>query len=130
MTQAVSPKNLDIVTMVELVCREFRQARLYEDFREPLEIGLIYNLLCIQEMISSADMKSPMQEEIAACIQRNFPDYRENPYASRELIRLLDCLSKRRFLYYHWRFLHLNHFKEKLLQTPGVGFLNDLRKKC
>ena len=129
MTQAVSQKNLDIVTMVELVCREFKQARLYDTFREPLEIGLIYNLLCIQEMISRTDPESPMQEEIAACIEKNFPDYGENPYASRELIRLLNCLLKRRFRYYHWRFLHLNHFKEKLLQNPAVSFLNELRKK-
>lgn len=129
MTQQVSEKMLDILTVTEIVRKEFIRLNLYESFREPLETALIYCILCIVEIISRAQWNSPMLLPLADYLQEKFPDYEKNSYASPELKRVLRCLTAHRFRYYHWRFLHLNHFKEKLLQNPLVSFFNDLRKK-
>lgn len=125
MNQKISEKMLDILTVVDMTCREFEKARLYDIFRQPLEVALIYSILCIEEKINLQNMSDPMQNQIADFIHMHFKDYRENPYASRELVRVLDCLTAHQFRRYHYRFLLLNRMKEHLLQWGLVSWLKE-----
>lgn len=128
MTQAISEKMLDIVTMAELTLQEFKRCGLYETFREPLEVSVIYSLLYVLNIINLQQPDHPMQKKIADFIRENFPDYRENTYAAPALIRSLDALTAYDFKRYHWRCLRLNRFKESLLRIPFFARLNDIRK--
>ena len=129
MTQKISEKMLDIVTVAELIRQEFKKAKLYEDFKDPLEVGLIYTLLCIEEIINLQEPDNPMQIQIADYILKTFPDYRSNPCASPEMIRILNCLTAHKFKKYHSRFLLVNRMKERILQNAALRRLNDYRKQ-
>ena len=128
MTQAISEKMLDIVTMADLTLKEFRRCGLYETFRDPLEVSVIYCLLCVLNIINLQQPDHPMQKNIADFIKENFPGYRENTYATPALIRSLDLLTAYEFKRYHWQCLRLNRFKESLLRIPFFARLNEIRK--
>lgn len=129
MRQKLTEKMLDILPVADMVREQFAHAGLYETFREPLEICLIYSIVHILEIINASDPQNPMQIPLADYIAVHFPDYASNPYGSDELKRSLDCLIAHHFGRYHYRFLLLNRAKEKLLALPAVAKLNDLRKK-
>jgi len=128
MRQKLSEKMLDILTVVDMVCRQFREAGLYELYREPLEISLIYAIIHIAEIINRTDRKNPMQIPLADYIATHFPDYACNPYSSAELTKSLDCLLAHDFCRYHYRFLLWNRLKEQLLRIPAVEKLDHFRK--
>ena len=129
MTQKLSDRQLDILKVTELVRREFQRLGLYEDFREQLELSLIYCVLCIVEIVSNVQWNHELMKPLAEYLKTAFPDYRENSAASPELIRELDCLTAMDLKGYHFRFLVKNRIKERLLRIPAVAWLNHLRKK-
>lgn len=128
MTQKTSEKMLDILKVSDLTCRYFREAGLYEDFREPLEISLIYSLLCVENIINTRDPANPMQSAIADYIAEQFGSYGSNPWASPELVKSLDCLTAHQFRRYHICFLQKNQMKDRLLRIPLIRRLNEFRK--
>ena len=126
MTQKINEKMLDILKVTDLVKQEFQRKGLYEAFREELDAALIYCILCIVELISDAQWNHPMLPVMADHIQEQFPEYEKNSQASPELKRALRCLTAHRFRWYHWRYLHLNRMKEKLLQNSALRFAREL----
>ena len=128
MSQKISEKMLDILTVTEMVRKEFIRLNLYDTFREPLQTALIYCILNIVEMISCEQWNHPMLLPLADYLQETFPDYENNSLASPELKRVLRCLTAHKFRYYHWRFLGFNRLKERILQSPLARNLNELRK--
>ena len=129
MTQKLSEKMLDILKVSDLVLEEFKRKRLYDSFRSQLDVSLIYSLMYIEEIINLREPGNSMQIPIADYLGTHFPDYRENPCASPELKRVLDCLLKHRFYKYHYRFLLLNRGKDRLMQNRAINWLIQLRKK-
>ena len=128
MTQKLSQKNLDILKVTDLVKTEFGRLGLYEDFRGELEPALIYCVLCIVEIVSTAQWNHPLMKPLAEYLRDSFPDYGKNPGVDPELLRVLNCLQAMDFKSYHYRFLLKNRFKERLLRIPLVARLNTLRK--
>ena len=118
MRQNITPKMRDILTVSDLVLEQFRRESLYETFREPLEMSLIYSILNVLEKINESDRNHPMQREFADYLTENFPQYAENSWVSPELRRELNCLKKHRFRWYYYRFLRFNRWKESLLKYP------------
>ena len=129
MTQKISEKMLDIVTVVDMTCSAFREAGLYEHFKDPLEISLIYSLVCVADIINSRDPRNSLQNPIADYIRDHFPGYSQNAYASRELVRALDCLTGHHFVKYHYAFLLKNRLKDRILENSVVRRMNEFRKR-
>ena len=117
MRQKISPRLLDILTVADLVLEQFRDAGLYDRFRETLDVSLIYSILCVFERINEADPQNPLQNTMAEYLEKHFPDYWSNPYVSAELRRELDCLKARRFRWYRCRYLRFNRRKEAILYS-------------
>ena len=129
MRQKISPRMTDILTVTDLVLAEFRRTGLYETFRQPLEVSLIYSILCVLELINGTQPGSSIQVPLADYLTQNFPGIRENPWAPAELLRELQCLGQHRFRWYHLRYLKLNRFKDRLIQIPLLGRLRELRRR-
>ena len=129
MRREVSEKMLDILTVTDGILKEFKERKLYESFREPLDCALIYGIQYILDRINRDYPEHPIQNTLADYLGQHFPDYRKNPYVSPELARALDCLLAHRFRWYHFRFVQINGMKEALLRIPVLDKLNQLRKK-
>ena len=128
MTQKLSEKMLDILTVTDIVLSEFTNKNLYNSFKSPLDISLIYAILCIEEIISLQEPDSPMQEKIADYLSEHFKDYEKNPYGDPALTKVLDLLCAHDFKGYH-RLLKINGLKDRLKQNRMVRKLIELRKK-
>jgi len=124
----ISEQMMDILTMTDIVIREFSIRGLYEPFRDTLDVTLIYGILYILDLINDAQPDHPLQNRIAEYLESRFPNYRENPGVSAALCRALDYLTERNFRKYHYRILVSARIKERILQVPLIERLNALRK--
>ena len=127
--QKASEKMLDILTVTDLVCRQFREEGLYEENRDHLEVAFIYGITYIIDIINENDPDNPLQEALADYIGANFPGYRTNPCVSEELRKQIDCLLAHDFRKYHFRVFMLNRFKMWLLRFPAVAKLYEGLKR-
>lgn len=127
--QKPSDKMLDILTVTDLVLEQFRQKGLYDTFREPLEISLIYGITYILDVINETDKENALQYEMTSYMAEHFPDYKTNPYLDATLEKGMSYLMKNDFITYHFRVLQVTKLKDWLLQWRLIAQLNRLRHK-
>lgn len=127
--QKPSPKMLDILQMTQLVCDEFRRRGIYDYFREQLELSLICGILYIIDIINEADRENEMQDQLVEYIRSTFPDCLNNRLVREIYQEELECLFKKDYDRYYWRFLAFRRVKESLLGYSWIAWLNEKRHR-
>lgn len=127
--RSISEKMLDILTVTDLTVQEFQKRDLYEKFQYPLECALIYGILYIFDSINAVQPEHPIQIPMAEYIREHFPDYRQNPYASKTLCAVLDDLTAQNFRRYHFRVQVIGRMKEQILRIPLADKLIKMCKR-
>lgn len=129
MRTGISERMLDILTITDIVRDGFQRDGLYDQFRDPLELSLIWGILGILNGINQRDPSHPLQIPLADYIAKTFPDYPANTEMSKKEKKELDLLVAHKFRRYHFWVFQIPHIKSQLLRCPFVAKLNQLRKR-
>ncbi len=74
-------RNLEIIDAAEDLLAYFRQAGLYEKYRDELEYSLYYNVVLTSiDRVNLIDPKSDVQDKLLSYYISVFPDYESNKY--------------------------------------------------
>lgn len=127
--QKPTERILDILKVNEIVASAFREAGLWEAYKDYLECTFLKAVILVADAINKADINSPLQIRLADYLKTELPDYRLNPYLDEELLCKANCLLEHRFRMYHWKVFTLPEMKAFLLKSDIVAALNNVRRK-
>lgn len=110
-----SNKCLDIIKEIESL-REFLMERQeLSVFFEELEIVAVRSVLLFAlEKVNVSDHKSGLQDHLVSYILEKFPKVLNNKYLSKETKKRCRTLLKKRYTFYHFRYIRWDQFKRKL----------------
>ena len=99
MNSAQLPRNREIIEAFADILGWYREQGLFEEYRQELEyLAVFHAYLAASVRVLRADPGHPLLGELAAYVQREFPQWRANPYLPRmgRKRRLLLALLNRR----------------------------------
>ena len=74
-------RNREIITVLGIVREDYRRQSAEERYRDELELAAIkHQLLAATVRVNGIDRRSPLQAELLADMEENWPRWRENPY--------------------------------------------------
>ena len=96
------PRNLEIITAVNIVLDYYKQQGKYEQYQPRLEYMAFYHqLLTSTTRVNLIDRKSDIQDKLLEDYTAKFPHFRENPYV-RSMCKKYKLLLF--FICHKWRF--------------------------
>lgn len=135
MNSKVSPRVLEIKTIVEMVRAKCISDGLHEEYKKAIDAALIGSIICVIDGIMDQDRNHGYIEELRSYIREQFPGYETNDAMLPEVRSKVDCLLHKGAQAYYLRFSLLprfnlvHHAKQALLRIPLIGKLNDLKKQ-
>lgn len=127
MHSEVSPRVMEITAVTNLILDLFEKNNIegYSDVVAAAQTTSIYTVI---EGVYDRQSNSPFIQQLLSYLTDKFPDYKNNPFLSKEYKQMIDCLQQGGDKKYK-RYKKLLKIKEALYQSSVIQKLNAIRKK-